>query len=46
MSVHSAQTIAANMTLIVVALLAVTLVVVVPTWKRFQEYFFILFRRS
>ena len=38
MSVHSAQTIAANMTLIVVALLAVTLIVIVPTWKRFLAY--------
>ena len=38
MSVHPAQTIAANMTLIVVAILAATLIVVVPTWKRFLAY--------
>lgn len=38
MSVHSAQTIAANMTLIVVAILAATLIVLVPTWKRFRGY--------
>ena len=35
MNEHSAQTVAANMTLIVVTLLAATLIVVVPTWKRF-----------
>ena len=34
----SAQTISANMTLIVVTLLAATLIVVVPTWKRFLEF--------
>ena len=38
MSVHSAQTIAANITLIVVALLAATLIVLIPTWKRFMVY--------
>ena len=38
MSVHSTQTIAANMTLIVVALLAATLIVMVPTWRRFLDY--------
>ena len=38
MSVNSAQTIAANMTLIVVAILAATLIVMVPTWKRFLVY--------
>lgn len=38
MSVHSAQTIAANMTLIVVAILAATLIVMVPTWKRLMGY--------
>ena len=38
MSVHPAQTIAADMTLIVVAILAATLIVIVPTWKRFIGY--------
>ena len=38
MSVHTTQTIAANMTLIVVALLAATLIVMVPTWRRFLDY--------
>ena len=38
MSVHPAQTIAANMTLIVVAILAATLIVMVPTWRRFLDY--------
>ena len=38
MSVHPAQTIAANMTLIVVTILAATLIVMVPTWKRFLDY--------
>ena len=34
MNEHSAQTVATNMTLVVVTLLAATLIVVVPTWKR------------
>ena len=38
MNVHPAQTIAANMTLIVVTILAATLIVMVPTWKRFLVY--------
>ena len=38
MSAESAQTIAANMILIVVAILAATLIVMVPTWKRFLCY--------
>ena len=38
MNEHSAQTIATDMTLVVVALLATTLIVVVPTWKRFETY--------
>lgn len=38
MNEHSAQTVAANMTLIVVTLLAATLIVVVPTWKRFLSF--------
>ena len=38
MNEHSAQTIATDMTLVVVALLATTLIVVVPTWKRFKTY--------
>ena len=38
MNIHSAQTIAANITLIVVAMLAATLIVLVPTWKRFLVY--------
>ena len=32
------QTIATNMTLVVVALLAATLIVVIPTWKRLETY--------
>lgn len=38
MNEHSAQTIAADMTLVVVTLLAATLIVIVPTWKRFETY--------
>ena len=38
MNEHSAQTIATDMTLVVVALLAATLIVMVPTWKRFEAY--------
>ena len=38
MSTHTAQTIAANMTLIVVAILAATLIVLIPTWRRFLGY--------
>ena len=38
MSVHSAQIIAANMTLIVVTILAATLIVMVPTLNRFLRY--------
>ena len=38
MNEHSAQTIATDMTLVVVALLATTLIAVVPTWKRFEAY--------
>ena len=38
MNEHSAQTVAANMTLIVVTLLAANLIIVVPTWKRFLDF--------
>ena len=34
---ESAQTIASNMTFVTVSLLATTLVVLVPTWKRFRD---------
>ena len=38
MNEHSAQTVATNMTLMVVTLLAATLIVVVPAWKRFLNF--------